>query len=66
MPAPVEKFWCSICDDFTVSRVLYTRTLDRRRECVRCGRRFTTTEVVKDERAEPHHHPPSKQVPLPF
>jgi transcriptional regulator NrdR family protein len=38
---------CPVCSHD--SRVLKTLETERRRECLRCGHRFTTTEILKDE-----------------
>jgi transcriptional regulator NrdR family protein len=38
---------CPVCSHD--SRVLKTTDTERRRECLRCGHRFTTTEILKDE-----------------
>lgn len=39
---------CRICPGETI--VLETRGSERRRHCTACGHRFTTVEVLKDER----------------
>lgn len=38
---------CPVCDAGTV--ILKTLGTERRRKCVRCQRRFTTTEVLKED-----------------
>lgn len=38
---------CPVCNHD--SRILRTDDKQRRRECVKCGHRFTTTEVLKAE-----------------
>lgn len=38
---------CPVCNGDT--RVLRTDETERRRECVRCGHRFPTVEVLKDD-----------------
>lgn len=38
---------CPVCNE--ESRVLKTEGTERRRGCTKCGHRFTTTEVLKDE-----------------
>lgn len=38
---------CPVCSGDT--RVLRTDEVERRRECVRCGHRFPTVEILKDE-----------------
>lgn len=40
---------CPLCKADTF--VLQTDAPDRRRQCTRCGHRFSTTEVLKDELA---------------
>jgi predicted RNA-binding Zn-ribbon protein involved in translation (DUF1610 family) len=63
----VEKFDCPDCGEMTASSVLYTRGIRRRRECLKCGRRFNTREVEEPEtRAEPHVRPPSLNANLPL
>ena len=38
---------CPVCNHET--RVLRTDDTVRRRECIRCGHRFITAEILKDE-----------------
>lgn len=38
---------CPVCS--AESRVLRTDATERRRECTRCGHRFTTSEILKAE-----------------
>ena len=38
---------CPVCD--ADSRVLRTSDTERKRQCVRCGHRFPTVEILKDE-----------------
>lgn len=40
---------CTVCHADT--RVLRSDNGERRRECVRCGHKMTTVEVLKDEHA---------------
>lgn len=38
---------CPVCSQD--SRVLKTLQTERRRECVKCGHRFTTKEILKEQ-----------------
>lgn len=61
----VPKFYCRTCDRETVSRVLETRAVRRRRECVECGSTFPTLEVLAPTRRRTYRHR-SREPFLPF
>lgn len=60
------KFFCRACGHDTVSRVLETRGVRRRRVCVDCGETFPTLEVLAPRRAEPRHRAIIHEPALPF
>jgi len=48
--APVRKLPCLNCGDSTISRVLDTRGMRRRRQCLACGHTFPTLEIPSARR----------------
>lgn len=60
------KFYCRHCGHDTVSKVLETRGVRRRRVCIECGGTFPTLEVLAPRRAEPRYHARAREPVLPF
>lgn len=60
------KFVCQSCGHLTVSKVLETRGVRRRRECSECGFTFPTLEVLAPARRPPKHRAFVPQNGLPF
>lgn len=62
----VPKFYCIVCQRETVARVLETRGVRRRRECVECGDTYPTLEVLAPRRRAPRRVPDDRDPVLPF
>jgi transcriptional regulator NrdR family protein len=62
----VPKFYCIVCGHETVARVLETRGIRRRRECVECGDTYPTLEVLAPRRKPPRHVSRRLEPFLPF
>lgn len=63
---PAAKFFCLSCGEHTPSKVLATRDKLRRRECLICGDRYPTIEVLAPRSKPPKHRSKLRNVSLPF
>ncbi len=60
----VPKFYCFTCNRETIARVLETRGVRRRRECVECGGTYPTLEVLAPRRHPYRHRSTDPQLPF--